>query len=133
MVFDLRHTRMGESCRLSGMDYLTIEELRVSGAHGHYDHERTKEQEFLVSLSVGLRLKRAGQSDALMDTIDYDVLKRIVLETFARESRYLIESLAEEILERILKETPALEASISIRKTEVWDNGVPGVTLTRRA
>jgi dihydroneopterin aldolase len=115
------------------MDYLTIDSLTVVGAHGHYDHERTREQEFLVSLRIGTHLKRAGQSDALVDTIDYDVLKRIVEETFARESRYLIESLAETIAERILRETHAVEATVTIQKTAVWDNGIPGVSITRRA
>lgn len=115
------------------MDYLTIDGLTVSGAHGHYAHERTREQEFAVTLKVGTRLRRAGQSDALADTIDYDVLKRIVEETFAKESRYLIESLAETIAERILSATSAMEATVSIRKTAVWDNGVPGVVITRRA
>lgn len=118
---------------LANMDYLTINDLRVSGAHGHYDHERVKEQDFLVSLTVGAHLLRAGQSDALIDTIDYDVLKRIVLETFARESRYLVESLAETIAERILTETSALEVSISIQKTQVWESGVPGICITRKA
>jgi len=115
------------------MDYLTVEGLTVYGAHGHYDHERTREQEFQVSLKVGAHLVRAGQSDALTDTIDYDDLKRIVLETFAKESRYLIESLAETIAERILATTFASEATVSIQKKAVWDNGVPGVIITRRA
>jgi dihydroneopterin aldolase len=115
------------------MDYLTIDSLTVHGAHGHYEHERTREQEFEVSLRVGTRLRIAGQSDALRDTIDYDGLKRIILETFAKESRYLIESLGETIAERILRDTPALEVTVAIKKKEVWDNGIPGVSLTRRA
>jgi len=115
------------------MDYLTIDTLTVHGVHGHYAEEREKEQEFEISLRVGMHAKRAGQSDALSDTIDYDVLKRIVRDVFARESRYLIESLAETIAERILHETPALEATISIRKKAVWASGVPGITITRRA
>jgi dihydroneopterin aldolase len=115
------------------MDYITIDALTIHGAHGHYERERQKEQEFEVSLKVGTHVRRAGQSDALTDTIDYDLLKRIVRETFARESRYLIESLAETIAERILRETPGLEVTISIRKKEVWESGIPGVTLTRRA
>ncbi|MDB5189392.1 MAG: folB [Parcubacteria group bacterium] len=114
------------------MDYLTIDSLTVSGAHGHYPHEREKEQEFEVSLRVGTHLLRAGQSDALDDTIDYDVLKRTVLDVFAHETRFLIESLANEIAERILRDTHALEVTITIKKKEVWDNGVPGVCITRR-
>ncbi|MDB5195403.1 MAG: diguanylate cyclase [Parcubacteria group bacterium] len=115
------------------MDYLTIDHLVVLGVHGQYDHERTREQSFHVSLRVGTHLKRAGQSDTLADTIDYDLLKRIVEETFAHETRYLVESLAETIAARILRETPALEATVAIKKPEAWDNGIPGVAITRRA
>jgi dihydroneopterin aldolase len=115
------------------MDYLTIDDLVVRGAHGHYDEERSQEQSFIVSLAVGAHLRRAGQSDSLGDTIDYDTLKRIVEETFARESRYLVESLAETIAERILHETPALEVSISIQKPEVWEAGTPGISIVRRS
>jgi 7,8-dihydroneopterin aldolase/epimerase/oxygenase len=115
------------------MDYVTIEGLTAHGAHGHYPEERTREQAFELSLRLGTDLRRAGQSDSLIDTIDYDVVKRIIDETFARESRYLIESLAEEIAERILRQTPAREVTISIQKKEVWENGVPGIVITRRA
>ena len=114
------------------MDHISIDSLTVYGAHGHYDHERTREQEFEVSLRVGTHLARAGHSDALSDTIDYDGLKRIVESTFVAESRYLIESLANTIAERILAETPALEVTITIKKKAVWDNGVPGITITRK-
>ena len=115
------------------MDFLTIEGLSVAGAHGYYEIERSKEQNFIVSLNVGTHLLRAGQSDAISDTIDYDVLKNIVRDTFARESRHLIESLAETIAERILRETRALTVTISIQKPAVWESGVPGVTITRKA
>jgi dihydroneopterin aldolase len=115
------------------MDFITLDDLTVLGAHGHYPHERTKEQEFIVSLTLGTDLRRAGQSDRLADTIDYDVVRSIVRDTFAAESRYLVESLAETIAERILSETPAREVGITIRKTAAWDNGVPGIRITRRA
>lgn len=114
------------------MDYLTIHGLLVSGAHGYFPEERIREQTFVVSLHVGAHLKRAGQSDALSDTIDYDMLKRIVEETFQLESRYLIESLAETIADRILRETQALEATVTISKPGVWENGTPGVKITRK-
>src|SRR5438105_1282338 len=112
------------------MDYITIHALKVNGVHGHYEQERTREQEFNVCLKVGTHLRTAGQSDALTDSIDYDLLKAIVEETFVRESRYLMESLAEEIASRILAQTPALEVTVTIQKTAVWGNGIPGVAIT---
>jgi dihydroneopterin aldolase len=115
------------------MDYLTIDHLQVSGAHGYFPEERTKEQVFHLSLKVGTHLRRSGQSDALTDTIDYDFLKRIVEETFRLESRYLIESLAETIADRILRETSALEVTVCIKKPAAWENGIPGVSITRKA
>lgn len=113
------------------MDYLTIENLSVRGMHGHYEHERRVEQEFVVSMKVGFDAHEAGKSDKLDDTIDYDQLRMITEEVFKGEPHYLLESLAQVIADRILSETPAREITISIQKPEVWPNGVPGAVITR--
>lgn len=113
------------------MDRIHIDSLTVDGTHGHYEQEWSREQRFDVSLSVGVDARASSKSDALSDTIDYDDLKRIVFEVFKGARHYLIEALAEEIATRILLDERALEATITIRKLEVWDNGVPGVTITR--
>ena len=114
------------------MDYITVDALRVSASHGHYEHERKTEQEFLVTLRVGYESRPAGASDQLADTIDYDDLRRIVHETFAGAQRYLVERLAEDIATEILKDDRATEVRISIQKTAVWPDGVPGVEITRK-
>ena len=114
------------------MDYITIDSLRVYGAHGHYEHERNSEQEFLVALRVGIDAKKAAQSDALTDTIDYDLLRTIVENVFKGRPHYLLEALTEEITRTILTETIAQEVSISIQKTGVWSNGIPGISITRQ-
>jgi dihydroneopterin aldolase len=113
------------------MDYLTITDLRINAAHGHYEHERRVEQEFLVSLRVGFDARTASVSDALSDTIDYDSLRAIVENVFKGATHFLIEALAEEITRRVLADTSAQEVSISIQKTAVWPSGVPGITITR--
>ncbi|MDR3546778.1 MAG: dihydroneopterin aldolase [Candidatus Pacebacteria bacterium] len=114
------------------MDYITIDNLHVHGAHGHYEHERQVEQEFVVSLKVGIDAHPSGESDVLGDTIDYDGLRAIVGDIFNGKSHYLVEALAEEISQRILSETIAQEVTISIQKTAVWPNGVPGIVTFRR-
>jgi dihydroneopterin aldolase len=114
------------------MDYITIDDLRINAAHGHYEHERKVEQEFLVSLRVGIDAHKAADSDALADTIDYDALRGIVEDVFKGKAHYLIEALAEEIAQKTLKETIAQEVSISIKKTAVWPNGIPGISISRR-
>jgi dihydroneopterin aldolase len=113
------------------MDFLHIDDLLVSATHGHYEPEWSREQRFLISLRIGFDSHTAGSSDALADTIDYDALKKIVQEVLANDRRYLIEKLASDIAERILAEQRALEATVTIKKLDVWENGVPGVTITR--
>jgi len=115
------------------MDYLTITSLAVHGVHGHYPHEWDAEQEFDVSLKVGVNTRVPGRSDKLSDTVDYDRLKAIVEGVFAGEKKYLLEALAASIASTILRDTPAREVTVSIEKKSVWPNGVPGVTITRSA
>jgi dihydroneopterin aldolase/2-amino-4-hydroxy-6-hydroxymethyldihydropteridine diphosphokinase len=113
------------------MDYITVDNLKINAAHGHYEQERRIEQEFVIALRVGINATPAGGSDKLLDTIDYDVLRAIVEDIFKGEPHYLLEALADEIAQKILADTIAQEVSIAIQKTAVWPNGIPGISLTR--
>jgi dihydroneopterin aldolase/2-amino-4-hydroxy-6-hydroxymethyldihydropteridine diphosphokinase len=113
------------------MDYLHIDSFTTGATHGHYEHEWSREQNFDVSLKVGFESKKSGDTDTLADTIDYDDLKKILVDTLAGKRRFLVEKIAEEIAAKVLKDARALEVTVTIRKLEAWDNGVPGVTITR--
>lgn len=114
------------------MDYIHIDSFTVGGIHGHYEHEWSREQSFEVSLKAGFEGKKPGATDTLADTIDYDDLKKAIEETLKGKRRYLVEKLAEEIAEKVLMDSRILEITVTIRKLEAWENGVPGVTITRR-
>jgi len=113
------------------MDYIHIDNLRFNGKHGVYDNERRGEQEFLVSLKIGFNTKKAGKSDNLNDTLDYQEAKNAVADVISGESHYLVERLAEDIAQAILEDTRIVSVEVTIKKTAVWDNGVPGVTIVR--
>lgn len=113
------------------MDRIHIDDLVVHGVHGYYEHEWTTSQRFTVSLSVGIDAADAGSHDVLAETIDYDMLRSIVEAVFASSRMALIETLAERIAADILADVRAHDVHISIRKLDAWDNGVPGVTITR--
>lgn len=113
------------------MDYVFVEGVRCQAAHGHYPIERTRPQEFVVDAKVGVDAAPAGTSDELRETIDYDWIKRCVEGVFAGKSRYLVEKLAQEIVDALFADARVRTAEVTIRKTEVWDNGVPGVTVSR--
>ena len=113
------------------MDYVHIDKLLVSATHGHYEAEWSKEQKFEVSLKAGYASSEAGMSDDLATAIDYDFLKVAVTDTLSGTRRFLVEKLAEEIAERILTHVQVHEVSVTIKKLEIWDNGIPGTTITR--
>jgi dihydroneopterin aldolase len=114
------------------MDYITLEQFKIRGVHGHHEHERRVEQEFEVSLKVGCDIGAAGESDKLPDTIDFDFLRKCVDEVFASKKYYLVEALAQDIAAAVLKDARAKEVTISIKKNAVWPDAVPGVVITRR-
>lgn len=113
------------------MDYVTLEHFKITGVHGHHEHERRIEQEFEISLKVGCDVGAAGKSDKLPDTIDFDFLRACVEEVFRNRSYYLVETLAEDIAERIFTDARAKEVVISIKKNAVWPDAIPGIIVTR--
>lgn len=115
------------------MDYVHIDNLRISGKHGHYARERRGTQDFEVSLKVGMDVQKAGKSDKLRHSLNYAHLKSIAEDVFAAAPRYLLESLAEDIAKKILKDKRAREVSVTIKKLAIWKNGVPGVTIVRKS
>lgn len=113
------------------MDYIHIEKLFFAGKHGVYAKERRVEQEFEISIRLTFDTSKASKTDKLKDTIDYQRVKNIVEETITGGSRYLVEKLGEEIALKSLEDKRIGTAEVTIKKTAVWDNGIPGVTIIR--
>ncbi len=113
------------------MDYVHIDNLFFKGKHGAYAAERKVEQEFEISVKLGVDAPDAGKTDKLKDAVDYQEVKNAIQEVIKGSSRYLIETLAEDIASQILTYPRVKTAEVTIRKTAVWDNGVPGVTIMR--
>ncbi len=101
------------------------------GKHGAYVEEQKTEQEFNISVRLAFDTKKAGLSDNLVDTVDYQNVKDIIQQTIEGKTHYLIEMLAEEIATKVLEEKRITSVEVTIKKMEIWDNGIPGVTITR--
>ncbi len=112
-------------------DYIFIEGLKVAGKHGVMAHERVVEQEFQIDVRMEVDTKKAAQSDNLADALDYAPVKEKIIEIIKTNSFYLIEKLADTLCSEILKDKRIIKVELTIRKTAVWGNGVPGVTVTR--
>jgi dihydroneopterin aldolase len=114
------------------MDYIHIDGLRIVGKHGHYMRERRGTQDFEVSIRVAVDVQKAGKSDKLRHSINYSDVKRIIEDVFAAAPRYLLETLAEDIAKKVLKDKRAKEVTVTIKKLDIWKNGIPGVTIVRK-
>ena len=116
------------------MDTILIKDFKCYGEHGYTPKEYSRSQPFEVSVEIDIdSLFAAGQSDNLVYTIDYRVVRGIIQDVVSRAPhKKLIESLAEMISRRIFKALPAVQSlRIAIMKTAIWENGSPGVLIRR--
>lgn len=113
------------------MDYVFIEGLKVAGKHGVMDIERRVEQEFEIGAKMGVDPSRAAKSDKLEDALDYAPIKEAIVGIIRNNSFYLIERLADTLCQEILKDKRVRTVELTIRKTAIWNDAVPGITITR--
>ncbi len=113
------------------MDSIFVEGLRLRGKHGVHAHEREREQEFLIDISVDFDTRKSAQSDKLDHTLNYEHFCEIARDAVEKNSFYLIERLAETIAASILADLRIVRVEVSIRKPEALGSGVPGVNIVR--
>lgn len=113
------------------MDTIYIKDLAVRGKHGVSDEERSREQGFLLDISIDFDTRVAAKSDDLGDTIDYgdfrDAAKRVVEGV----SFHLLEKLADEVAQEVLKDSRIQQVTVSVRKAEMFDDCMPGIRIVR--
>jgi 7,8-dihydroneopterin aldolase/epimerase/oxygenase len=108
-------------------DRIRLNEMAFFGYHGALPEERSLGQRFIVDIEVEADLKKAGESDALEDTINYSELYTVAEDIVMGPPFNLIEAVAERIATRILSEQAAVEAVlVRIRKPGV---PIPGSVL----
>lgn len=98
-------------------DLIELRGLRLAGIVGVLAHEQAQAQPLELDIDVRLDLHRAGDSDDLVDTVDYGALCTIA-EQVVTSTRYgLLEALAEHTATVLLAADPRIDAvTISVRK-----------------
>ncbi len=99
-----------------GADQIFIRDLLVRCIVGVDERERAGKQDVLVHVTLYLDLRRAGQSDALEDTIDYRALKKQILHMAEDSQFYLIEALAERIAGICLADARIDRVKVTVEK-----------------
>lgn len=98
------------------MGTIRLKNIKIYAFHGCLIEEGQIGSDYLVNLSVKADLKKAANSDALVDTVDYVMLQQIVREEMAVRAK-LLEHVAMRIIDSIfLKLQMINEVKISVAK-----------------
>jgi FolB domain-containing protein len=101
------------------MDQIFIRDLRAVGVIGIYDFERVTPQEILISLTLFTDLSRAGHSDNLEESIDYQKVAEQVKHHAETAHRLTVEALAEDLAEMCLAIPGVLEVRVRVEKPTI--------------
>jgi len=97
-------------------DRILIPGLRELGVHGVLPEEHERPQPFEVDLELVVDLARAGETDALDDTVDYSAVCEAVSRVVSTESHQLLERLAARIAEVCLADERVEGVVVEVRK-----------------
>lgn len=90
-------------------DVMRITGIEAQGFHGLFEVERQNGQPFIVDVELKLDLEKAGKSDDLNDSIDYNDVAILIHNEIIGPPVNLIEALAERISAKILSTYKAVD------------------------
>ena len=96
---------------------ICIEQMEFYAFHGFYPEERKVGARFLVDLTLDIDLEKAGQTDQLEDTVNYELIYQVVRAEMEIPSQ-LIEHVAYRIKNALTKQFPQIQ-KISLKLTKL--------------
>ena len=114
------------------MDRITLRGIRAYGRHGANPGEREREQPFDIEIALEIDLRAAQRSDELGDTIDYDALRRALVEIVESTSFFLLEALAGALATAVFADARVRRIELSVAKPGLLEGATPSVTLRRK-
>ena len=101
---------------MSEADRIYLNDLAVQCIIGTLPEERTTPQEVLLQIALEVDLGRAGLSDELADTIDYQSLEQRIVQATEMAKCHLIERLAQVAAEVCLHEQRVEAVTVRVEK-----------------
>ena len=90
--------------------------IRIYAFHGCMEEEKRIGSDYIVNLEVEADMKKASETDALVDAVDYVNLNTIVKEEMSVRSK-LLEHVGQRIVDRILKQfSEVISVEVSVAK-----------------
>ncbi len=116
-------------------DFIKVTNMKVFAYHGVLEEEKKNGQDFFLNAKVYVDMRKAGLTDKLEDTINYDSVCIFLAEVFAEKVFDTIEAAAEYTLQEIIVNFPTIQAmELEIRKPHAPLTYVPediSVTIYR--
>ena len=110
---------------------IAVENYEVSGKHGVFDHEREKNQPFVVSIWVAL--KEPACDDDLTTSVDYGFLQRTIHDIVTGgDSVKMVETLCDIIIETVSGHSNVATVKIRIEKPEAPMPHTGGLAVVER-
>ena len=106
------------------MDVIRLENMQFYGYHGVSEMERELGGKFEVDLEMFFPLKKAGKSDRIEDTLDYEAAYKLVQSCVVQKKYFLLEALAETIIDTCMKTFPVHRIIVRVRKLNAPIKGV---------
>lgn len=100
----------------STLDRIFIRDLHTRCILGIFPEEREKPQEININIILYADLHKAGESDAIEDTVDYKEVKQRVLAYVEDSSCFLVEKLAREVADICLASPGVEQATVTVDK-----------------
>jgi len=106
------------------LDIIRINSMVFYAYHGVESAEKKLGQRFEIDVEVFLDTHRAGNTDDLVDTVNYVTIYEIAEEVVIEGEYNLIEAIAEDIARLILERLPVEKTLVRVRKPHV---PLPGI------
>lgn len=100
----------------SAFDQILVRDLLFRCIVGVNEDERHEKQDVIVQITLDVDLRRAGQTDALADTVDYKALKKDVLAMAEQSKFQLVEALAQSIADICLQRPRVQRVTVQVEK-----------------
>jgi dihydroneopterin aldolase len=114
------------------MDRVFIEDLRIQTVIGIFDWEREITQTISIDLQMAFDIRRAAESDDIVDTLDYKTVSKRLIQFVEASEFQLVETLAGHCARIVLEEFPVSWLRLKLSKPgAVRGSSAVGVIIER--
>jgi len=98
------------------MDKVIIQDLLVRGIIGINDWERKRAQDILINITLFTDTRRAGETDSIVDCVDYSKMSKRIQAHAESVARLTVEALANDLAKICLEDKGVQRVILRVEK-----------------